>query len=191
MFLKDGKKYITWKDFELSIELTKPFIKENTHLVGILRGSMAQIQSLSNLYKLPYSLMKFSIYDGNDKYLTHLYDSETPNNCSFLIVDDIADSGTTINKTINYLKDNYPESEIMVYTLVGNKEKFPYFNYTFEHNNDWCVFPWEYSSLNNTCSNCYYGEQCNKDQNKEHCNKFNKSYNKEYYCKEFSPKINL
>ena len=36
-----------------------------------------------------------------------------------------------------------------------------------------------------TCSKCEYGETCNKDSNRIHCNLLDKSFDKDAWCENF------
>lgn len=194
MYYKDNKTYLTSYDVKEALNKIVNEInqQENVkfHLVGLARGSFSILHEISNRCNLPYTILQYSSYDKNDKIVKNGFSSqEIEPDDILLIVDDIADTGNSINKTIDYLNSCFSWiPNIEVYTIVGgvnNNWDYYYNHKDFKY--PWVVFPWE-NNLNEICKNCFYSETCNKYDNKVHCNIHNKSYGKYHSCKDIQVK---
>jgi len=100
---------------KLAIEVNKKF--KPTVLVGIMRGAAPIIDILSRILKLPTAYLVIQSYHGKgmeDKQgdLTFARDlSSIAKNKDFqkiLLVDDLSDTGLTLNKSIEWLKKYDP-----------------------------------------------------------------------------------
>lgn len=191
MYIREDKTFLSHQDVQLSINDIVEHIKcidAKVHLIGLARGSFSILHELSNRCNLPYTILKYSRYDKNDKEIQFGYSSEEiqPDDI-LLIVDDIADSGISIENTINYLNECFSWKPIIdVYTIVGGINKN--WNYSININdlsNNWVVFPWE-NEIIEICKNCNSGEECFKNKDNIHCNIHNKSYNSYHNCSDFN-----
>ena len=142
MFEKDNKTYYDWIDYRYDIQQVKNF--EFNHVVGIYRGSLGMAAHVSNVFDVPMSIVGFQTRDGkdNEPYMIHKA-GEAPK--QVLVVDDIYDSGYTMNRVINFLS-NYSarmhNSKIQGFCLFGKENKLNV-SYANEHDGSWIVFPWE------------------------------------------------
>tara|TARA_Y100001958_G_C21100907_1_gene450902 strand:- start:113 stop:640 length:528 start_codon:yes stop_codon:yes gene_type:complete len=100
---------------KLAIDISKNF--EPTVLVGIMRGAAPIIDILSRIFKLPTAYIVIQSYSGKGMEdqqgdLVFARDiSSIARDKDFervLIVDDLSDTGLTLNKSIEWLK-NYPQ----------------------------------------------------------------------------------
>mgnify|MGYP001444456466 FL=1 len=100
---------------KLAIDISKNF--EPTVLVGIMRGAAHIIDILSRIFKLPTAYIVIQSYSGKGMEdqqgdLVFARDiSSIARDKDFervLIVDDLSDTGLTLNKSIEWLK-NYPQ----------------------------------------------------------------------------------
>ena len=150
----DEKTYYTWSDYAKDMRATD-WIKCD-HVVAVYRGSLGMACHISNMKDIPMSIVGFQTRDGDDKkpYWIHnateadtswLDDSEGKH---ILVVDDIYDTGRTMNKVQEFIKRERTKPSMMPrvsgYCLFAN-----YFNaknivYSNEHDGSWIVFPWEY-----------------------------------------------
>ena len=192
MYIRNNKTYLTQYDLKDAINQIISFIKSlernnSIHLIGLARGSFNLIQELSNKCNLPYTILQYSTYDKDDKEVKFGFSSEDiqPDDM-LLIVDDIVDTGNSIIKTIEYLKIILRKPKIEVYSVVGNKTKFPNWNYYIDNEfNNWIVFPYENMEYKEICKECELGIPCNKYEYKIHCTQFNKSFFNCHSCKDF------
>lgn len=190
MYNRGNKTYLTSYDVDLAISEMVEYINltdKKIHLVGLARGSFSIIHKLSNVCNLPYTILQYSRIDKKDTKVKFGFSSqEIDPDDLLLIVDDIADTGISINTSIDYLNECFSwKPDIEVYTIVGGINK----NWKFVANiedldNNWVVFPWE-NKIKEICMNCAQGEDCNKNIDSTHCNKFNKSFNNYHSCPEF------
>ena len=148
MFEKDDKIYYSWKDYAQDMKEVKTL--EFDHVVGIYRGSLGMAAHISNVFNVPMSIVGFQTRDGKDKEPYMIHKSEgVPT--QLLVVDDIYDSGHTMNKVIKFLEtaplrfgmmSNYSEVRIQGFCLFG-KANDRNIIYSQEHDGSWIVFPWE------------------------------------------------
>lgn len=190
MFRKEDKLYYTWYDFDECIKQCCTFIESMSkpiHVVTFYRGGLPLGTRLSNEFKLPLSIIDYQSYDGNTKEMSFMKNANICSNEVLYVVDDIMDSGNTINKAIDFLHKEFPNNQIEVFTIFGNNDKFKGTYYQHKHNkNDWIVFPWEMDITSlMKCSVCVHGEPCNKNAENIHCNIFNASYPANRSCEKF------
>ncbi len=100
---------------KLSIEINKKY--EPTVLIGIMRGAAPIIDILSRIFKLPTAYVVIQSYSGagvenHQGELIFSRDiSSIANEKDFkkiLLVDDLSDTGLTLNKSIEWLKSYDP-----------------------------------------------------------------------------------
>ena len=142
---------------KLAIDVNKSF--KPTVLVGIMRGGAQIIDILSRIFKLPTAYIVIQSYSGKgteDKQGELIFAREISSIASekdfekVLLVDDLSDTGLTLNKSIDWLKKYPPlQGKIKsIKTAVLWKKK----DSTFEpdycaqklNSNPWIVQPFEH-----------------------------------------------
>ena len=100
---------------KLAIDVNKSF--KPTVLVGIMRGGAQIIDILSRIFKLPTAYIVIQSYSGKgteDKQGELIFAREISSIASekdfekVLLVDDLSDTGLTLNKSIEWLKNYGP-----------------------------------------------------------------------------------
>ena len=100
---------------KLAIDVNKSF--KPTVLVGIMRGGAQIIDILSRIFKLPTAYIVIQSYSGKgteDKQGELIFAREISSKASekdyekVLLVDDLSDTGLTLNKSIDWLKKYEP-----------------------------------------------------------------------------------
>ena len=120
------KKYINWKQFDQAVDkMAIQYKKNNKDCVGIFglpRGGLIFAVALSHRLDLPlYPDMWYG--DCDDR---------------ILVVDDIADSG----KTLEYYKNM--ERDVVIFTMHYHKQSSVIPDFWYEEKKDeWIVYPWE------------------------------------------------
>ena len=142
MFKKDDKTYYDWIDYAYDMKEIKNL--EFDHVVGIYRGGLPMAVHISNVFKVPMSIVGFQTRDGkdNEPYMIHKA-REVPE--QVLVVDDIYDSGRTMNKVIKFLSHysaRMHNSRIQGFCLFG-KDNDLNVSCANIHDGSWIVFPWE------------------------------------------------
>jgi len=142
---------------KLAIEVNKEF--KPTVLVGIMRGAAPIIDILSRILKLPIAYIVIQSYSGKgieDKQGELMFAREISslaNNEDFnrvLLIDDLSDTGLTLNKSIEWLKNYGPTKDYIkeVKTACLWKKKSSSFEPDFcpiKLNSDpWIVQPTEH-----------------------------------------------
>ena len=156
------KLIITYEEYKkvvekLALEIEKKY--KPTVLVGIMRGAAPIIDILSRIFKLPTAYVVIQSYSGDtvqDKQgeLVFARDiSAIATNQDFknvLLVDDLSDTGLTLNKSIEWLKEYEPVkdhiSEIKTACLWKKKSSTftPDFCPILLDNDPWIGQPSEY-----------------------------------------------
>ena len=132
------------RTLELSAEIEEDYKNKNLMLVGVLKGAFMFISDLSKKLPLRCSVdfISASSYgskgtksSGTVKILKDISSDAT--NKHILIVEDILDSGTTLNFVVNFLKQKKPAS-VGICTLLNkpSRRKFDvtakYIGFTIE-----------------------------------------------------------
>ena len=151
MYNKDNKVYYEWKDYAKDMKSTD-WLKFD-HVIGIYRGSLLMASHISNMRDVSMSIVGFQTRDGEDKKPYWIHNSQkevlSEEGSRILIVDDIYDTGYTMQKFIEFVKQNRKRPSampsILTYCLFGkDAPEETNLVYSNVHDGDWIVFPWEY-----------------------------------------------
>ena len=119
-------------------------------VVGILRGGGIPAICASNILKLPVYWIEVSSYKGQKQgelTLSNLTVKDSfSKDCTVLLVDDILDSGATMNKVVPWLLASV--GAVRPVTLITKKPAKDNELWKFQAvrsmpKNAWIVFPWE------------------------------------------------
>ena len=115
--MSEEKLYVGWDDYtkvieSLCLEVDKSGYKP-TVLIGIMRGAGLAIDLMSRIFKLKTAYITVSSYHGEKvedqqgditfaRHISTIAEKNDFNRC--LLVDDLSDTGLTMNKTIEWLK---------------------------------------------------------------------------------------
>lgn len=145
--MKTHKVWYSWEDYMQDMRAID-WLKFD-HVVGIYRGSLPMAVHISNTRDVPMSIVGFQTRDGTDKnpYWMHNATIKTEDEVQkILVVDDIYDTGYTMNSVIEFIKRNRTRPSAMPkvygYCLFG-KQNAKEIVYSNEHDGSWIVFPWE------------------------------------------------
>ena len=150
------KVYVSWNDVQRQVqELVRQMWQDRwvpDYVVGITRGGLTPANLISQYLGVPMETLKVSLRDsGNDCESNLWMQSDAVNHKNILIVDDINDSGATLN----WIRDDWgPEIEwgrnVRVAVLYDNESSDSIHtpDYSAESINkvsdpQWIVFPWE------------------------------------------------
>lgn len=151
------KKYLTWKQFDKDINSFIDYLnyagihihQENTIILGLKRGGLPSAVALSNRLDLPISLVTFQTRDGNDNEPKFLEPEMINSKSNIIIVDDIYDTGLTVECIVSKLVDEFGVSIDNVmglfhyYTDNIKKTKLGNIKCIHENHGSWITFAWE------------------------------------------------
>jgi xanthine phosphoribosyltransferase len=160
-----NKLYYTWQDVERQTQEILRQIQSDgwrpDYVVGLTRGGLVPANLISQYLEVPMHTLRVSLRDDNDQPESNLWMAEDAyKRKKILIVDDINDSGATLNWIKNDWEDScLPESDrwfkawgdnIRIAVLVDNEASKSRLNPTYSavdlnkaEEDVWIVFPWE------------------------------------------------
>ena len=119
--MSDEKLYISWDEYtaiieKLCLEVEKSGYRP-TVLIGIMRGAGLAIDLMSRIFKLKTAYITVSSYHGEKiedkqgditfaRHISSIAEKKDFERC--LLIDDLSDTGLTLNKTIEWLKTYGP-----------------------------------------------------------------------------------
>ena len=151
------KIYVTWMDVEnLTADLCRQICLDSwrpDYVVGITRGGLVPANLISQYLDVPMETLKVSLRDGKGDCESNLWmqSDAAVDEKNLLIVDDINDSGATLN----WIREDWGKDvawgrNVRVAVLYDNEssasEHTPdYAGININKINDpqWIVFPWE------------------------------------------------
>ena len=147
MKIIDEQVYYSWKDYALDMHDIESL--EFDHVVGIYRGSLGIATHVSNVFKVPMSIVGFQTRDSEDKEPYWIHNATQSEHLgpydkgsTILVVDDIYDTGHTMNNVMDYVEKMRNKPSAIGYCLFG-KSNDRNIIYSQEHDGSWIVFPWE------------------------------------------------
>ena len=142
------KQYYSYEDFKRDInsliKAVKPF--EAQAIIGIARGGLTLSHCMAEGLDIrEVQTIRTELYDKEQKRSAiTIFD-----NCEFchvskvLVVDDIADSGETLQEVMRYLKEKYPKIEFVSATLFYKKTSIYKPHFWINEADAWIEFFWE------------------------------------------------
>lgn len=156
--------YITWEEYHQNIEQLAAKIYQSqwqfNYIVCIAKGGLRVGDILARLYDQPLAILSANSYQGKgngirgeinfSQNLTVLSEQLEGN---ILLVDDLVDSGITLQKSIFWLEEKYPQSIREIRTAViwqkASSHFVPNYSVHYLENNPWIHQPFEKYELMN------------------------------------------
>ena len=158
------KIYYTWSDVESQTQeiLRQIFLSDwrPDYVVGLTRGGLTPANLISQYLEVPMECLKVSLRDGGQTESNCWMAEDAIKGKNILIVDDINDSGATLN----WIKNDWPSgclpndsrweevwgNNVRVATLVDNEASKSELKISYSavdlnkaEEDVWIVFPWE------------------------------------------------
>ena len=158
------KIYYTWPDVERQTQEILRQLQRDAwrpdYVVGLTRGGLVPANLISQYLEVPMECLKVSLRDDNSPESNLWMAEDAYEQKRILIVDDINDSGATLN----WIKEDWQESclpeadrwckiwgdNVRVATLVDNESSASELNVSYTavglnkaEEDVWIVFPWE------------------------------------------------
>ncbi|MDQ7068886.1 MAG: phosphoribosyltransferase family protein [Sulfurimonas sp.] len=142
------KKYYSYelfvKDTKKLIDRCKLFKPES--IVAVARGGMTLAHCVAEGLELrDVQSIRTELYDDTIKReeITLVANCDFKDKKRVLVVDDIADSGETLQAVMNYLEKNFQDIEFKSATLFYKKSSSYEPHYWINEANEWIEFFWE------------------------------------------------
>lgn len=121
--------YVSWSDYHTNIEKLAVKIYQSNwefnQIVCLARGGLRIGDTLSRIYRLPLAILAASSYGGlenrvrgNLTFSSHITMTTPELGSHILLVDDLVDSGVTLEQSVIWLKENFPEQVQEIRTAV-------------------------------------------------------------------------
>ena len=157
-----NKMYVEWHQFHLMIDALADKVKASNwqpdYIVGLTRGGLIPATILSHRLKCPLETLKVSLRDGSEQEHNTWMAEDAYNKKKILIVDDLNDSGNTINWIMRDWMDSCLMEDPVWNDVWGNSVKVAvlynskdsdaklvpeYYIHELKEPKPWIVFPWE------------------------------------------------
>lgn len=138
------KAYYTWEQVEgMTQDILRQIRDEKFDaVVGLTRGGLTPAVLVSQYLDIPMYTLKISLRDHQEQESLAVLDKLS--NQKVLVIDDINDTGATIN----YIKENWTLNNLTYAVLINNEASDADVDYSSvdinkRENDVWIVFPWE------------------------------------------------
>ena len=156
--------YITWSEYHHKIESLAVKIHESNwqfdHIVCLAKGGLRVGDILCRLYDKPLAILSTASYGGKNnqergeiKFSEHLSTIE-PLGDRILLVDDLVDSGVSLNESLWWLKTNYTNITELRTAVIWYKStsiKVPDYYIDYLPDNPWIHQPFEKYEQTDIC----------------------------------------
>ncbi|MGB3651451.1 MAG: phosphoribosyltransferase [Rivularia sp. (in: cyanobacteria)] len=156
--------YISWSDYHHKIEQLAAQIYQSgwefNQIVCLARGGLRVGDIISRIYQQPLAILATSSYSGAGKqerglltFSRHLTMTTEALGSRILLVDDLVDSGVTLEETIPWLKKNSETTIEEIRTAViwykACSEIVPHYYTDYLADNPWIHQPFEHYEFTN------------------------------------------
>ncbi|WP_071517916.1 phosphoribosyltransferase [Geitlerinema sp. PCC 9228] len=156
--------YVTWSEYHRKIEQLAAQIYQSqwtfNQIVCLARGGLRPGDILSRIYDVPLAILSVSSYtgaggrvQGKITFAQNLTMTEEKLGDRVLLVDDLADSGVSLQESVAWLRDRYSENIQDLRTAVlwckGESVIIPDYYVDYLPDNPWIHQPFEeYECMN-------------------------------------------
>lgn len=157
-----GKEYYSWKNIEgACLDLARQLIADNykpDYIVGLTRGGLVPAVLLSQYLSVPMETLKISLRDSIETETNCWMAEDAYKGVKILVVDDINDSGATLNwlrkdwesscLTREHDWENVWHNTVKFAVITDNLASNATVDYSVKEvnkaeNDVWLVYPWE------------------------------------------------
>ena len=109
-------------------------------VIGLSRGGLQPAVMLSNYFDVPMIPVSLALRD----HQVEKVDFELDPNKKYLVIDDINDSGATLNRLAQYMNEHTWRSAVLINNLPSPFEPdYQGFEINKDEEDVWVVYPWE------------------------------------------------
>lgn len=136
-------------DAQLLVNICRDFNPKA--ILAVARGGLTLSHLIASALNIRDLFVINSLFYDNDKQLSTPNIFNIPNLSSIkkvLIIDDIVDSGITINEILKILKEKYPKIEFKIATIFYKKTAIIKPDFFVRYTENWIDFFWEVDLIN-------------------------------------------
>ena len=157
--IMSNKIYYSWPDIETACEGLFTKICESDfkpdYIVGLTRGGLVPATILSHKYNIPLHTLNISLRDAHYKERKIWMVEDALHSKNILIVDDINDTGKTINTIKSTWEKTFPGDWHKIWhnnvrfavidNNLGSEAEVDFLHFVLDKrvNDAWVVYPWE------------------------------------------------
>jgi uncharacterized protein len=147
--------HVSWDEYHQSIELLAKQISQSQwefdRIICLARGGLRVGDICSRIFKKPLAILAASSYSGDRErgklsIASQITMTDDRMGRRVLLVDDLVDSGVTLQQTTVWLRDLYPEIEELKTAVIWYKASslyIPDYYVSYLSNNPWIHQPFE------------------------------------------------
>ncbi|AFY91362.1 phosphoribosyltransferase [Chamaesiphon minutus] len=147
--------HVSWDEYHQSIELLAKQIYQSQwefdRIICLARGGLRVGDILSRIFKKPLAILAASSYGGDRErgklsIASQITMTDPSMGSRVLVVDDLVDSGVTLQQTTVWLRDLYPEIEELKTAVIWYKAcslYIPDYYVSYLPSNPWIHQPFE------------------------------------------------
>jgi hypothetical protein len=147
-----NKVYISHEDVEKAVLYTAISVDANCYelpsiIVGIVRGGMIPAYLVAKELMIPLMMITWQTRDGAIKEINQDLINILQTGRKVLFVDDINDSGETLNQLIEHYSTIVPGGRMITAALFEkdhSEHMLSFTPYRIFDKDEWVVFPWEF-----------------------------------------------
>lgn len=143
-----NKRYYPYEEFREDVKLLAKQLqnREVEALIGIARGGLTLTHAIASALELRdvYSINSIGYNDTKKLESIEVFNiPELSNYNSVILVDDIVDSGETIEKVLERLQESYPKLTIQTLSIFYKDSATHNPDFKLHHADEWIEFFWE------------------------------------------------
>lgn len=118
--------------------------KKPDYIIGVSRGGLISAVRISHLLRVPMIPIAYSSKRGAGDNKDHINQLPELKNHTMLIVDDISDSGNTLQELVDhYTKQGNKVETASIFFKDKSIHEPTYYGYLIDDDFGWVKFPWE------------------------------------------------
>ena len=143
----EGVYNYTWSMFEKDVKVICKLVDFTNYdyFCGIAKGGLPLLVKLVNITKKPYIIIKCESYRDRVREKIEIETIDNFPKGRALLLEDIADTGSTLEATVDRIKFIQPKCEVETLTLFYKPHSVvvPEWYLHEVENHQWINFPWE------------------------------------------------
>ena len=144
-----GPTHVNWHQIEVACKylIDNSNISECEQIIGLTRGGLIPATIISNTLQIPMTPVSYSSKMGEGEfkgYNNHIPSLNLTDEATVYIIDDISDSGNTMNEVVDlYIKLGYSVYSMVIHYKESSIHTPDFYWTKIPANSGWIIYPWE------------------------------------------------